>query len=112
MTRHIPDHFYSHIVSIDTIIVELENLDMSSEEREELLLILDSHRHLTIIDVILTHLSENDKKQFLQYVEENDHENVWKLLQEKIEHSEEKIKEAAEKLKEELLHDIHEAREE
>lgn len=111
MKQHDHHHFYMYLVPLDSLVTELEQLDMSDEERTELLTIIHSHLHYTVIDIVLTHLSNEDKKHFLEYAEQDNHEKTWSFLKEKMNDAEEKIKEAAEGVKNELLEDIKELKE-
>jgi gas vesicle protein len=99
-------HFYSDVVTLDTVIGEMAELDLSPEEKKELEEIAHDHLHETILDAILSELSARDKKIFLANIEYDTHEKVWKHLNEKVENVEDKIKAAAEKLKSELRDDI------
>lgn len=99
-------YFYSDLVTMDTVIEEIAGLDVGDDERRELEDLAHAHLHETILDAILTELSERDKKIFLANLEYDSHEKVWKHLNEKVDNIEEKIKIAAEKLKHELREDI------
>ena len=99
-------HFYSHIVEIKDIHIKLDKLDLSIEEREELLFILESSMHNAVIDVVLSHLDKQDKKLFLSYIAAGDHKSIWKLLKEKAENIENKISDVLEKLKLDFHKDI------
>src|SRR3989338_1997170 len=95
-------NFYSHLIEIDSIILELDKMDLSKEQKQHLAEILDSSLHHTILDAVLSELNENDKKIFLRNVDEGDNG--------KVEHIEDKIKKAAEDLKLELHKDVREAK--
>lgn len=99
-------HFYSNIVTLDTVIGELSLLEISPEEKKELEELAHDHLHQTILDAILSELSERDKKIFLANVEYETHERVWKHLNDKVDNIEDRIKTAAEKIKKELQQDI------
>lgn len=99
-------HFYSHLIDTTAIILELTDMDMSSKERLHLIALVESNLHHVIIDVILSHLKDGDKKEFLLHLSLDNHDEIWKLLNSKIEKVEEKIKKAAEDLKKELHEDI------
>lgn len=103
-------HFYTHIIDTSTLLLELAEMDMTSEERIHLLSLVESNIHQTILDLVLSELSEEDKKIFLFHVVEGKHDKVWKLLKEKTVNIEEKIKKAADDLKKELHKDINEAK--
>lgn len=103
-------YFYTHIVDTSTLSLELGNMDLSSSERIHLLSLVESNIHHEILDLVLSELKSEDKKTFLTHVVSNDHDKVWKLLNEKVKGIEEKIKKAAETLKQELHKDIKETR--
>ncbi|MBI2020363.1 hypothetical protein HYS94_02985 [Candidatus Daviesbacteria bacterium] len=104
--------FYTHLVEIESIIVELDKMDLSEEEKMHLASLVDSSLHHTILDAILSELSEDDKKIFLRHVHEDDHQKIWQFLNEKTNNIEEKIKKAADDLKIELHKDIKRAKQE
>lgn len=103
-------HFYSHIIETSTLSLALGDMELSQEERLELLSLAHDNLHHTILDTVLSELSDEDKKLFLQHVAVDDHDKVWELLKSKVDNIEEKIKQAAETLKKELHQDITEAK--
>ena|SRR3989344_4916769 len=103
-------YFYAHIVDTSTLSLELAEMDMSSKERMHLLSLIDSNIHHAVLDLILSELSPEDKKTFLMHLASDEHDKVWKLLNEKVENVEEKIKKTADELKKELHKDIKEAK--
>lgn len=103
-------YFYTHLIEIESLIVELDKLDLSLEERAHLASLVDSSLHHTILDVVLSQLSEEDKRVFLNHLQKNDHDKIWQFLTSKVDKIEEKIKVAAEDLKKQLYKDIREAR--
>lgn len=102
--------FYSHLIEIESIILELDKLNLSDEQRHHLASLVDSSIHHTIMDAILSELSDQDKRVFVQHLKEDNHEKIWKFLNEKIDNIEDKIKKTADDLKEELHKDLKEAR--
>ncbi|MBI2074370.1 MAG: hypothetical protein HYT83_00860 [Candidatus Levybacteria bacterium] len=104
-------HFYSHLVETSVISLELGDMNLSQDERVELVSLAESQLHHVITDTILSELSEEDKLVFLQHLHSDQHDKIWELLNEKIENIEEKIKKSAEELKKELHKDIREAKE-
>lgn len=102
--------FYSHLIEIESIIVELDKLDLSNEQKHHLAGLIDSSLHHTVLDAVLSELSPQDKKVFINYLREDDHSKIWKFLNEKLENIEEKIKKAADGLKKELHKDLAEAK--
>ncbi len=102
--------FYSHLIEIESIIVELDQMGLSSREKTRLAAILDDSLHHTILDAIFTQLSDEDKKVFVMHLSKGSHDKIWDFLNKKIDHVEDKIKAVAEELKKELHKDILEAR--
>ena len=99
-------YFYSHIVEIDSVIMELGKMSLSENEKKHLIDIVDSSIYHAILDAILSELSENDKKIFLKHLSADKHDKIWEHLNSKIENIEEKIKKAADELKNKLHKDI------
>lgn len=102
-------HFYSHIIETSSLSIAFGEMDLSKEERLHLISLVESNLHHTILDAVLSELSEEDKKIFLHHVAHDEHDKVWELLNSKVENIEEKIKYAAEEVKKELHKDIQEA---
>lgn len=101
-------YFYTYLIEIESILVELDKLDLAEEERAYLASLVDSSLHHTILDVVLSQLDEDDKRAFLNHLEKEDHDKIWSLLNEKVEKIEEKIKMAANDLTKQLHKDIKE----
>ena len=103
-------YFYSHIIDTSSLSLELGEMDLTSDERMHLISLVESNIHHAILDLVLSELSEEDKKIFLMHVAEESHDKIWKFLKEKTIDIEEKIKKAAEDLKKELHKDIKDTR--
>lgn len=103
-------HFYSHIVETTTISLSLGNMELSQDERLELLSLAHDNLHHAILDTIMSELSEGDKKLFLQHLAVDNHDKIWELLKSKIENIEEKIKKVADEVKKELHQDMQETK--
>lgn len=101
--------FYSHLIEVESIILELDQMNLSDEEKLHLSNLIDSSIHHSVLDAILSELSQSDKRVFMQQLNEGDHEKIWKFLQERIDGVETKIKKAADDLKVELHKDLKEA---
>lgn len=99
-------HFYSHLVEIDTLFISLDLLELQKQEREELVLMIDSCIHHAVIDAILTELADDDKKVFLVHLDNDQHDEIWILLNSKTKNMEQKIKKTAEQLKQRFHDDI------
>lgn len=102
--------FYSHLIEIESVILELDKLDLNDEQKHHLTSLVDSSIHHTILDVILSELSEQDKRVFMQHLNEDDQQKIWQFLSEKIDGIEDKIKKAADDLKKKLHKDLKEAK--
>lgn len=101
--------FYAHLIEIESIVIELDKMDLTKEQKIHLASLIDSTLHHTVLDIILSQLSDNDKRAFLHNLNENDHNKIWKFLNEKVDNIEDKIKKAVEGLKVELHKDLKEA---
>lgn len=99
-------HFYSHLVETDSLVVLINELDATEDEKAHLVALVDSQLHHTVLDAVLSELSEEDKKIFLKHLLEEDHDKVWRHLNDKVDTIEEKIKKAADDLKKDLHEDI------
>ncbi len=102
------NHFYKDLVEIETLEIELNTLDISPQQKQHLIHIAQDTIHHTILDLILSELSQEDKMIFLQNHTENNHDKIWKHLKEKIANIESKIKITSELLKKELHNDLKE----
>ncbi len=102
--------WYSQLVEIESIIIELDQMDLSKQEKFHLAKLVDSSLHHTILDVVLSQLSDEDKRKFINNINENDHDKIWEFLNEKAEDIEIKIKRAVNDLKKELHKDLKEAK--
>lgn len=102
--------FYTHLIEIESIIIELDKLDLSQEQKIHLTGLIDSSLHHTILDAVLSELTPSDKRVFLNHLKECDHSKIWKFLNEKVDNIEERIKKAAGDLKNELHRDLKEAK--
>jgi hypothetical protein len=94
------------LVQLDALHIELDSMEMSEKEKKEIKKLIDASMYHTILDAILSELSEEDKKVFLTHLMEEDNVKIWKLLNHKIDNIEDKIKQAADDIKKELKSDI------
>lgn len=103
-------YFYTHIIDTSTLSLELGIMELDHKERTHLISLIDSNIHHAVLDLVLSELKSSDKKIFLTHLASEDHDKVWKFLNEKVENIEEKIKRTADELKKELHKDIKETR--
>lgn len=100
--------FYSHLIKTDSLVVRLERMKLSEDERAHLLGLMESNIHHVVLDAILSELSEQDKKLFLKELANEDDNATWSFLKKKIDNIEDKIEKTAEELQKELHSDIDE----
>lgn len=101
-------YFYTHIIDTSTLSLELGDMDLTPKERLHLISLIHSNIHHAVLDLVLSELKEADKKTFLTHLASENHDKVWKFLNQKVKNIEEKIKKTAEDLKKELHKDIEE----
>lgn len=102
-------HFFSHLIEIDSIIIELDKMDLNVEQKTHLANLIDSSLYHVVLDAILSELGPEDKKMFLTHLREEKKDKIWEFLNGRIDNIEDKIKKAADDLKEELHSDLKEA---
>ena len=109
MSKH-KSHFYSHLVSIEEVLIELDTLELSPDERHHLGQLLDSNLHHTVLDAILAELEEEDKEDFLRLLNSEKHDKIWEHLNDKADNIEEKIQKAAKDITSQMQKDIKDAK--
>lgn len=102
--------FYSHLIEIESLVVELDKMDLTEDQKVHLTILIDSSLHHTILDAVLSELADSDKRVFLNHLQEDDHGKIWRFLNEKVDSIEGKIKKAADDLKVKLHKDIKDAK--
>ncbi len=103
-------HFYSPLIDFDELVEDIENLDLSQKEKAELAELAHLNLHSTILDAVLSELTETDKKNFLELLARGQHDQIWKTLNTKVEGIEDKITNAGKQVKKELREDIKKVR--
>jgi len=103
-------HFYSHVVETSSISLALAEMEMNNTERKHLIDLVEANLHQSILDAVLSELSEKDKQEFIELYAVGDDEKIWKLLKSRVENIEDKIKSTAHELKKELHKDIEESK--
>lgn len=99
--------FYSHILKIEPVHEKLNILNLSESEKRELLDLLHSHIHITVVDIILSELDEGKKKEFLHLVAiKEDHSAAWDFVITNIEKGDDKVKKAIDDIIEEFVADL------
>lgn len=103
-------HFYSYHIEIESLIIEIDSLDINESEKKHLKELAESHIHNAIIDHLLDQLAPEEKRMFIKHINSKNHEETWKFLRSKISDVEKRIHEVAQKIKKELHKDIREAK--
>src|SRR5258708_37258946 len=77
-------YFYSHLIEVENLTVELDGLELSDSEKKHLAGLADDTFHTAILDAILSKLPENQRRQLLEHVGLEKHDKVWQILNEHI----------------------------
>jgi len=99
-------YFYSHIIEIDTLIIEIKKLDFPEPEKNNLVTLVDNTIYHKVIDVVLSELGEEDKQLFLKLLAQDQHKDIWDHLKDKVIDIEDKIKTAVNELIEDFRKDL------
>lgn len=102
--------FYTHLVETESILIKLHEIGLSEEQKIQLIAIVESSLHHTILDAILSEMNDSDKELFLQHIEQDNHDATWEFLNKRVDSIEDKIKKAAADLTKELHNDIEEVK--
>ena len=101
--------FYDHLIFIEEITSELDSAD--PEEREELVDLIDQTLHHHVLDLILTHLPQEQHQDFVTRLHTAPHDvTIIDYLKIHIPDIESKITTHAAKIKKHLLSDIRKSK--
>lgn len=104
-------YFYSEIVEIESVIVELDELELSTNHKTQLTGLIDSHIHQVVLDIVLSNLDGDDKIEFLARFQSNPEDReLLDYLNQKVSGIDTEIKKAVTELKKELHKDIKDAK--
>lgn len=103
-------NIFTKYISIESILVEIDSLNLSVDQRHHLVNLIDSSLHHAIMDAILSNLTSLDKKIFLHHLQYDKDEEVMDFLNKRIDNIEEKIKVASDELVGQLHKDVREAK--
>lgn len=100
--------WYDHLIILEEVEVEINNLDLEAEEKEELHHLIDEMVHHRVLNRVLQVLPRHHHASFLVEFKKRPHDPALiDYINEKIDESVEKVvKEEIEKLKKELLEDL------
>lgn len=99
-------YFYSHIIETTEISLDLGGLDIPKEDRIKLIALAQENLHHSLLDLVLSHLSEEDKRTFLSHLIIPDHEKAWEFVVNRVEGAEQKIINEAKRVKNGFKKDI------
>jgi len=99
-------HFFSHLIEIEMLESEIENYDLAEHQKQELKSLIHENIYHNVLDVILSELSDQDKKVFLEHLVSDDHERVWGFVNKKVLFIEDKILKATNDIKQEIHKDV------
>lgn len=97
--------FYTHLIEIHHISLELEGTEMSEKEKNHLIKIFESAVHTSVMDHVLLSLPDEDHERFLKHADQENHDAVWEILN-SISNIEEIIRTAAHAVRNEFLRDV------
>lgn len=100
--------FYNHLVTIDSLVTELDLLELSEDEKNHLIEIAATSIHYSVLDISLSELNSEDQNTFMAHINAGEHEEAWQFLKEKAGDIDQKIIEKAEELKNQFRKDIDE----
>lgn len=99
--------FYDHLVIREEITEELDRYELTIDEREEIVRLVDETLHHHVLDVILTHLPKEKHQKFLAEFHKAPHDpKLLEDLKNDFSDIEEKISDEAKRIKKELLAEI------
>jgi hypothetical protein len=103
-------YFYSHLVEIETLTVELNKLELTPDERRHLANLVDESLHHAVLDAILSKLTDQEKIIFFEHLKNGREDKIWELLSQKSENIDKEIKQVVAEVKKDLHQDIKEAK--
>ena len=104
--------FYDHLIKIEEITIELDKNNVSIEEKEEFISLIDETFQIQMLNLILDRLPAEFHEDFLEHFQKSPQdEKLINYLTEKISTNiEDLIKIEAEKIKKELLSEIRKSK--
>ena len=100
--------FYDHLINIEEIVLELDGYELTFEEKDEFINLIDGTLHHHTLQVILDLLPQEHHQDFLdQFYQAPHDQNLITYLKEKItDEIEKRIEEKAVEIKKEILLEI------
>lgn len=101
-------YFYDHIISLESVHVAIDQMKIEPAQRVELRNLLEEQVHYAILNMLLSELPAEDRGMFLRHQEGDQHDELWRLLGEKVDQVEDKIRQVSEELVSKMHQDIDE----
>ncbi len=99
--------FYDHLISLNDILAELDQYNLSHDEKVDIVRTVDTTIHYHVVDAILTHLPKEKHQQFLKSFHRAPHDKKHLLYLKKHKQTiEEEMLRAIKKAKTEILSDL------
>jgi len=99
--------FYSHLLDIEPVYEKLTLLELGESEKEELLHLFHSNIHYAVIDLVLSELDEDKKREFLHtLVIKGDSDKAWGFVETNITDAKSKLLNSINSIIEEFLNDL------
>lgn len=103
--------FYDHLTLVEEVVVELDKYQLSDDEKEELVRIVDENMHTEVLHTILTLLPKEKHEKFLRDFHSSPGEiRHLEFLKNEIEDVEKEIENVAKRVKREILAEIKRAK--
>jgi len=100
--------FYDHLIKIEEIVLELDNYELTLEEKDEFINLADATLHHHTLQIILDLLPDVSHQDFLElfYQSPSDQKLIDFLKEKSDQEIEKKIEEKARQIKKEILQEI------
>ncbi len=107
----IKKQFYSHLLEIEFLHAELDTLDLSESEKDELKKHVHGGVHYIALDIVLSELAPEHKTTFIKHLNQESHDELWAHLKENTQDIEEKLKVGIRKIIQEFYNDVKKIKE-
>lgn len=99
-------HFFSHLVEVQILESEIDSFELPDAEKDELKHLVHENIYHSVLDAILSEMTEEDKKVFLSHLVSDDQNQIWGFVNKKVLFIEDKIKKAADEITTEIHKDV------
>lgn len=103
-------YFYSHLVKMEPLLIKLETLDLSPDQRSHLTSLIDGVIHTHILEFVFTSLDYEDKQIFVQMLTDQvPKDEIFIFLNQRIDNAQNQLYHTIEQLIAEFTQDIKES---